>query len=99
MQFETNHFVNTDPINYPYPEFLFKTMLFHLKSNLGKIHRSDQQVEGRHFKCIKNNLQRLGYKLERWYIFSHNKKSKMVKSKKHMLKLQRNIIKKYKIAS
>jgi hypothetical protein len=84
---------------YKYPEFLFKTMNLFFNSKLEKIYQSDQQFEEKTLKYIKNNLQKLGNKLDKWYIFSHNKKTKMVKSKIHMLKLQKNIIKRYKTAS
>jgi len=93
------HFLKSKISFLPSPDFLFKTMSIFLKSNLGKIYQSDQQLEEKHLKNIKNNLQTLGNKLDRWYIFSHNKKTKMLKSKTHMLKLQKNIIKRYKITS
>ncbi len=83
----------------PYPDFLFKSMSIFFKNNLGKIYQIDQQLEGKYLKNIKNNLHTLGDKLDRWYIFSHNKKTKMLKSRTHMLKLQKNIIKRYKITS
>ena len=94
-----NHSIEAKTIYSSYPDFLFKTMTILLKSNLGKKYQSDQQFERKYLKNIKNILQIFGDKLDRWYIFSHNKKTKMLKSKTHMLKLQKNIIKRYKINS
>ena len=48
-----------------------------------------------YFRNLIKKLKYIDRKLKNWYIFSYSRKSEMLKSKKYMLALQKNIINRY----
>nr|UXY87633.1 hypothetical protein CcurKRNrm1_p103 [Cryptomonas curvata] len=71
--------------------FLNKTSIT-LKSYNGEKNNLYQKKERFYLKNVKKNLNYVNKKLKKWFVFSYVKKNKMLKTKKYMLTLQKNII-------
>ena len=76
-------------------ENFFREMLLIVKNQRGGKKINKKKNEKIFMKNIKKNIKLVNKRLKKWYIFSFIKKNKMLKSKKFMLKLQKNIINHY----
>ena len=78
------------------PEFFFNELSAGIKINFKKKKLLNKDREKFFLKYIKKGALVTISSLNAWCLFSYNKKTKMLKSKRHILNLQKKIINCYK---